>query len=112
MDRARRAGPRSPRAGARLVRRTTGRFRRLLPDNPNGPTSSVDEFSCNGAISEDYRPGMGDLHAVACRSEVGLRGGAGPCRVRLAPAHDPGWRWTEFLDGCLPGSFCRSTLVL
>lgn len=23
-----------------------GRFRRLLPNNPNGPASSVDEFQC------------------------------------------------------------------
>jgi hypothetical protein len=21
------------------------------------------------------------------------------------------WRWTEFLDGCIPGRFCRSKLV-
>ena len=29
----------------------------------------------------------------------------------LAPAYDPVWRWTEFLDGCVPGRFCPSKLV-
>lgn len=35
-------------AGTRVVRRTSGRFRCLLPGNPNGPASSVDEFPCHG----------------------------------------------------------------
>src|ERR1035441_10154901 len=33
-----------------------------------GPAAPVDKFQCNGKSSEDYRSGMGDLRAVACRS--------------------------------------------
>src|ERR1017187_2837297 len=105
-------GPRSPRAGARLVHRTAGRLRRFLSNHPNGLAPSVDEFQCDGTSSENRRPGVGDLRGIACRSESGFRDGTRPRRVRLAPTHDSGWRWTEFLDGRLLGRFCRSTLVL
>src|ERR1035441_5782223 len=91
-----------------MVRRAIRCFCRLLPDHPNGPAASVDKFLCNGTRAEDYRPGLGDLRTVACRSKAGLRHRAGPSRFRLAPAHDPVWRWTEFLDGCIPRRFCRS----
>jgi hypothetical protein len=94
-------GLRSPlRATFTMCRRAIGSpaqsdaFRRFLRDNSDGPASSVDEFQSNGRSSEDYRPGMGGLCAVECRSEVDLRNRAGPYRVRLAPTHDSGRRWT------------------
>src|SRR5208283_2318906 len=99
-------------AGARLVHRATGRLRCLLPNHPNGTAAPVDEFQSNGTVSQDCRPGMGDFCGVAGRSESDFRDRTGPYRGRLAPTHDPGWGWTEFLDGCLPGRFCRSTLAL
>ena len=51
---------------------------------------------------------LGDLRAVACRSTAGLRYRVGPSRCRLAPTHDPGWRWAEFLTDPYLAAFAEA----